>query len=394
MADDTETDRHPSDTTIAETERWFIRHGVPHFIHRYNAREDILTRAAPLLTFIFLVEILNAANFRAWWANVLAVAGAFILVVLAWGQINHMRGRPRYALPKTVGNVEIAVFVLVPALVPLVFGGDAGAAGWLVLSNVVLLVVIYLGTSYAVVPITIWAARRTGRQLVGTLSLFARALPLLLLAITFLFINAEVWQVSSRLFGPLFVATLAMFAGFGLVFAIVRLPKEIGQLGRFTSWDRVRGLVADSPVADIEQPGAEPDPPPLERREMANVSLVVLLAQGVQVLLVVALVFGFLVVLGMLAVPADVIADWTKTIPNAVTEFDIFGRELVLTEELLRVSAFLAAFSGLYFAVTAPTDASYREEFFSEVIDDVRQGLAVRCVYRADVEAKTLSDSA
>jgi hypothetical protein len=389
MADNTESDRPYllSATTTAATERWFIRRGVPHFIHRYNAREDIFTRAAPLLTFIFLLEILNAANFRSWWANVLAVAAAFILVVLAWGQINRARGRPRYALPRTVGNVELAVFVVVPALVPLIFGGDVGAAGYLVLGNAVLLVMIYLGTSYGVVPITTWATRRTGRQLAGTLSLFARALPLLLLAITFLFINAEVWQVSARLFGPLFVATLALFAGFGALFAIVRLPKEIGQLGRFTSWDRVHTLIANSPVADIELPDATPDPPPLERTEMVNVGLVLLLAQGVQVLLVVALVFGFLVTLGLLIAPPDIIADWVKATPHVLAELDIFGRNLALTEELLRVAAFLAAFSGLYFAVTAPTDANYREEFFSEVIDDVREGLAVRCVYRAETDA-------
>ena len=56
---------------------------------------------------------------------------------------------------------------------------------------------------------------------------------------------------------------------------------------------------------------------------------------------------------------------------------------MVLTRELLHVSAFLAAFSGLYFTVVLLTDATYREEFLEEVLADVREAFAVRAVYLA-----------
>ena len=36
-----------------------------------------------------------------------------------------------------------------------------------------------------------------------------------------------------------------------------------------------------------------------------------------------------------------------------------------LTVELVQVSVFLAAFSGLYFTVSAVTDETYREQFFA-----------------------------
>ena len=39
----------------------------------------------------------------------------------------------------------------------------------------------------------------------------------------------------------------------------------------------------------------------------------------------------------------------------------------MLTPALLRVSIFLAAFSGFYVAVYAVTDATYREQFFDRV---------------------------
>ena len=39
---------------------------------------------------------------------------------------------------------------------------------------------------------------------------------------------------------------------------------------------------------------------------------------------------------------------------------------------------FLAAFSGLYFAVFAVTDETYRREFFTEVLGELEQALRVR----------------
>ena len=53
-----------------------------------------------------------------------------------------------------------------------------------------------------------------------------------------------------------------------------------------------------------------------------------------------------------------------------------------MTSSLLRVSAFLAAFTGLYFAVSIIEDTMYHRVFFDRIGTDVRQALAVRLVYR------------
>jgi hypothetical protein len=60
------------------------------------------------------------------------------------------------------------------------------------------------------------------------------------------------------------------------------------------------------------------------------------------------------------------------------------GRELVLTEPLLRVAGFLAVFAGLNFAIYLVTDATFRKEFRDEVVGEVRQAFAVRELYLAD----------
>jgi hypothetical protein len=118
------------------------------------------------------------------------------------------------------------------------------------------------------------------------------------------------------------------------------------------------------------------------------VSLVVLVATGVQVAFVSIMIGGFFVLFGMLAVPETTVASWVgvtepDVIGGAIT---IFGDDYHLTAELLRVSGFLAAFSGLYFTVYVLTDAAYRTEFFDEVVREVRVALAVRVVYLAAVE--------
>ncbi len=380
------------DAELRDIERWFIRRGLPHLIEGYSASSDILTRAAPLLTVVFLVEALGALNFRSWWANTLGALGGFVFVVAAWAAINRWRGRRSLELPHSIGSVELGVFVFVPALVPLLFGGNLTGSLGIVALNVVILAVIYFGTSYALVPITIWASKRLFRQLGDTIRLFARALPLLLLFVTFLFINAEVWQMASGLFGPLFVATVGLFALFGALFSIFRLPNEVEGLGRFETWDRVFELCANSPAASLRPRSESPPAKPLRGRQWVNVGLVILFGQALQVLLVALLVGGFLALFGVLALGEGTITSWIGRAPNVLWQATLFDRSVIFTEELLRVAGFLAAFAGLYFAVTAVTDPNYRAEFFEDVVGDVRQAFAARALYLEVFSPESIAD--
>ena len=381
----------PSAIDVTKVERWFIRRGVPHFIEDYSATRDIFTRAVGLLTFIALIEVvLVALNFQAWWANTLAVAGGCGLLLGGWALLNRWRGRATLARPTSVGPGEVAAFVLLPAVVAVVFGGEFGLAAAVVGANLALLVVIYVGTSYGVIPILRWAIGRVARELVSTLLLFARAVPLLLLFVTFLFINAELWQVAAGLTGAPFAGALSLLGVAGALFLVARLPGEIAGLGTFSSWREVAAVCEHTPVAGmIPGEGEPPSPPLLSRRQWANVGLMVLFGQAVQVLLVSLLVGVFLLVLGLIIMRNDVILAWTQAASTTSIgpALSFLGGRYQLTEELLRVASFLAAFSGLYFAVTAVTDQSYREQFFEPVVGEVRQAFAVREVYLAEMVA-------
>ena len=94
------------------------------------------------------------------------------------------------------------------------------------------LLLAYAGKPLRVAVIARWAARRAGAELDLLLPLITRALPLLLLFMMTLFINTEVWQVSSTLRRPSLYATVLVFAMAGAAFLLTRLPDEVREVQR------------------------------------------------------------------------------------------------------------------------------------------------------------------
>ncbi|MXW23537.1 MAG: hypothetical protein F4Z96_02480 [Chloroflexi bacterium] len=367
--------------TIVATEAWFRRRGTPHFIDGYNARDDILTRAMPFLTLFVVLEV-SVFNLD-WtrWINVLAVAGACAAFGAGWAGLNHLRGRPLRALPERVGAVELGVFLLVPPTLSAVVLKDWELVPFLAVFNLLVLAVVYVTVSFGLIPILRWAASLLVRDVAGVVGLFARALPLLLVFLTFLFINAEVWRMAGRLDGERFGLLLGLFALMTVVFALFRLPAEIAEIERFSGAERIADLVQGTPVEDIElAEGALRVDAPLTRSQWTNAGVVVLISLATQVLFVSVLVWGFFVVLGILAFDEGLIASWTESEPQVLAE--VSGLQgAVVTAELLQVATFLAAFSGFYFTISVVTSQDYRDEFFEEIVGELRQAFAVRAVY-------------
>ena len=117
--------------------------------------------------------------------------------------------------------------------------------------------------------------------------------------------------------------------------------------------------------------------------QKANLVLVLLVAQAVQVLLLALAVFAFFIVFGLVAMEPEVLQLWLAHPVHALDGplGQLFGQRLSL--ELLRVSTFLAAFSGLYFTVYAVTDELYRRQFFSVVIRELERAVSARVAYRS-----------
>jgi hypothetical protein len=369
-----------------EIERWFIRRGVPHFIREYTPTTDIWNRSLPLLVVAYVVGGLNALDLERWsWRrNVLAALVVVVVLAAGWVVTNRLRGRRPMALPDVVGAPELTLFVLGPLLPSLLFA-QWGDAVQTLLEGLVVLAVIYVVTSYAVFALLGWALRRSVAQVGALASLVARALPLLLLFTTFLFINAEVWEVAGTLTGPAYAATLAVFFALGAIFVLSRVPGIMRGLAQFDTWDEVRAAVVGTPAEALSLPSAGPVPAhPLSRRQQVNAALVTVFSQALQITLVALLLTMFFTLFGFLAVPEATAAGWTGLErPRVLASWSVGERTLVVTEPLLRVAGFLGAFTGMYFTVLLSTDATYRDEFAEDVGPQIRQALAVRVAYLA-----------
>ena len=314
-----------TDPRLAATDEWFLAHGLPYFVpeQREGARRALrLGRTVPLVLLTGL-----------------AGAGAGVALAMVSEQL----------------TLAPAVVVTLGLL----------AATW------------YALTALNARPIVTWAMHRAFGSLRTVLPMMTRALPLLLIFVTFLFINAEVWQVSSRQDGAALWLVVVLFGVLATLFLLVHLPEEVARTDDQVDDDLLllacRGTPLESAARElVDDPDADPASyAEVHGFERWNLVLVLLVIQSVQVLLLSATVFLFFMLFGSMVMRDDVVETWTgEGTAN-------------LTVELFQVSIFLAAFSGLYLTVATITDETYREQFFGTVLHEIERAVGIRCVYLA-----------
>ncbi|MBZ5741058.1 hypothetical protein [Nocardioides mangrovi] len=314
--------------TLAATDEWFLQHGLSYFVpeRRADVRNALrLKRTVPLVVLVALVA---------------AGAGG----VLAWA----------------TGEFSAAPATLVA------LGGLA--------------VLWYALTALHARQIVTWSLGRTLGSLRRVLPMTTRALPLLLLAITFLFINTEVWQVASNLSVASLWLVVALFSILAILFLLVRLPEEVDRTDDDVDdaflLRACRGTPLEEPCrALVEDPTADPAAyAEVTGYARWNLILVLMIVQTVQVVLLSLTVFAFLMVFGWIIMTEPVLTAWT-------TNTD--GSSMDLNQALLQVSVFLSAFSGLYLMVSTVTDEDYRAQFFGGVTRELERAVGMRAVYLA-----------
>jgi hypothetical protein len=323
----------PAATTevLTETEVWFQRHGLPYFVptERAAVRASLRPgRTLPLLVGVVLVAV-GAGAALAWYADEITAGPAVLLAVVL------------------------------------------AAAVW------------YALTALRFRPIVGWALSRTTRTLARLLPTMSRALPLLLVFVTFLFINAEAWQMTAELPLGLLWLTVLLFVTLGVVFLLVRLPEEVDKADDHVDDEFLSRACAGTPLAPacaelLDDPDADPAAyAEVQGYERWNLILALVIVQAVQVLLLAVSVFAFFLVFGSLVMEPQVQESWTGTSLQNISWLPSVSVQLV------KVSIFLAGFSGLYLTVSTVTDETYREQFFSGVTHELERAVGMRAVYLA-----------
>ena len=374
---------------VRETETWFVRRGLPFFVEgrTIDVNDLVQGRSLVVLVVAYFGSLLLAVPSDEPWTTRLLYSGIGLVLLLAvWALANLVRHRRAMERPRRVGVVELAVFVVGPAAVVLFLRRDGDWALGTLLADASILGVIAAIEILDVGPIARWAVGRTFQELGSLFPLVTRALPMLLLFTTFLFINTEVWQVASSLSRPVLWLAVAFFGALAVGFLLGRLPEEVAAVNDDMARDVVSRALPGTPLADLEGELHDVQPEPLTRRQRVNLLLVLRITQISQVLLLATAVWMFFLLFGRVAISDEVITSWVGERAPAPP---LLG-QLGFSNELLHVSIFLAAFSGLYFTVYAVTDANYREQFFTEITRELETAVGVRAAYLC-LRRRTLS---
>lgn len=381
---------------LRATERWFIRRGLPMFVEDYSAGRDVWTRAVPALLVLFVLMLGGVGDLVdgvLGWVLFSAVVAA---TLAAYVVQNRRRGRPAFAAPAKVTLPWLAAFVVVPPLAQVVatrqldwgdlLGGIAVA--------LVLLAIVYGVTRYALVALAVWVVRWTFRQISDVTRLITRVLPLMLLFITFLFINTEVWQVAGTMTAGVLWGSLAVFGVLGTLFIVGRSREEFARIESSTDRDVIAAAVVGTPLeghADALD-GLEV-PVPLRGRQRANLLLVMVTAQAVQVALVGVVVWSFFMIFGAVAISIPVQAAWLGDL-DVIDPLISLSADHAVTRQLTRVATFLGGFAGFYATVYAASDKVYRAHFSERITTDLERALGVRRAYLADRRRHHVGDEA
>lgn len=381
-----------SEGDFSEIERWFVRRGMPQIIDEYRATTDVFTRMVPYFILIFLLSALSTFGDKfTGWTQAAVLVAAITILASAAAFVNRLRGRRPFAWPDTIGVLEVGLFLTGSPLIALIFL-DSRATRPLLLFvlNLALLGVGYVITSYGLIPMVRWGLRQMWREIRGIFTLLARTLPLLLLFATFIFINAEMWQVAHDLTWQLSLIVIGMVLAAASGFLLLKLPSELAVLQVFDSWSQIetKTNACAAPITtppDLEDP---PEIPDLSGRERLNFTLLIFTAEFVQMVLVAMVIGLFYVIFGLLTVRRETLLQWTAITEQTLEDslifngsLTIFGAEVLLTWELLLVAGFIAAISALQFATSQLTDANYRAQFSADVEGELREVLAVRATY-------------
>lgn len=368
-----------------DVERWFVARGVPQLVPGYRDEQQLDQRATPLIgAWLALGTVL-------WWAtrpdwpterNALVAVMALAYMAAVYLGISRLRGRRPLERPRTWDLADIATFGILPALPAAVVHGPEH--GLFAIGNALLGVgAIYLLIGFGVPEIATWATRRIAGQLEHIVWLISRTLPLLLILVVFLLFAAEIWEAAHALTAGEVGLVIALLVVVAVLLILTTFQSELARIEERADWSEIVGEVAGTPAAALvaRVPAETAVPPRLEWRERANLTLLVAVSQLVQSTFVGIVVTAFLVLFGLIAIPAEVQESWIGDGVRVVARFSFLGEMRTLSSELVAVATLLGGIIGLYFTGLALTDAAYRSEYFSRVIAEVQQIASVRAVY-------------
>jgi len=221
-----------------------------------------------------------------------------------------------------------------------------------------------------------WAFRVTFENLALAGSLFARALPVLLL--TFLvFFNTLVWVMSALISRPRLWLALAFLFGIAVTFLVTSTLEHVRPiLNANASMVQDFSGLAGTPFENMPD---RPKRSPLTRLERLNIITILAMTQIIQLMAVALVTSSIFFVLGLIVIDARMLEAWTH---DTTTSGNILGMTFPVPQALIQITLFLTAVTFMYLAALAVSDSEYRSRFHDPLLTRLEWALVARDRYR------------
>ncbi|TPG33484.1 hypothetical protein [Mycolicibacterium hodleri] len=374
----------PSSADRGAAESWFLARGLPAVLtHRARLRK-VVSRTVPALAGLGTISVCLLIIYLLTGSTDVEVDGLpttvewFALTVLALAlPLAFLAGwlAARMTTPRARATASI-LFTIVALVIPVLLH-DVGD----VVVMAVAVVLALLLTASGLGSVLGWAGRLTLSQLAAVGDLLVGALPVVLLTVL-VFFNSPVWAMASTISRERLWLAVAFLVAIAATFVVSRLLNQAKPtLESATASARHAERLEGTPFEHLPDL-AEPER--LTRLERSNVVFVLAATQIAQILMVAVVTGIIFVLLGLIVLSPELLAQWTRNGPSDGT---VLGMTIPVPQALIHVTMFLAALTFMYVSARAVVDAEYRERFLDPLIDDLKLTLLARNRYRAHVSA-------
>ncbi|WP_413039957.1 D-mannonate dehydratase [Rothia mucilaginosa] len=424
VAEEAQPQRYSKTDVLKQSNIWFRKQGVPLIIPARQRALDAFPRSVPWILwasimhvcYIFLRDILilvvDNANgslpeyIKAITTNtalsdevlpMLVLGGIFLVMPIISGVFITLA---HILMVRTPQWVQITTGILTVLFAGMLFvasvfesssldGLDFVYDGSQVFPLIV--VGIYLAIFLGVDTILGWSFKHAIHQLASLSPMIAKVLPVLMVSVLFIFVNADLWKLANGLSFPRTWAVLGLM-GLLAVFVVVttsleRTARLLGRsrgddIARFSDNDYEYAAALEGGIWNTAQDWVEEkkilEHRPLKIAPWSNLIIIPMIGQIIQATLFMLLVFGFFMGFSSIAISDTTIESWMTVKPE---HLKILGVDTNINAVVIKVSMIVAVFSGLSFVATTSSDEKYARSFLKPMIARIKHILVIRDIY-------------
>ena len=424
VAEEAQPQRYSKTDVLKQSNIWFRKQGVPLIIPARQRALDAFPRSVPWILwasimhicYIFLRDILilvvDGAKgslpeyIKAITTNtalsdevlpMLVLGGIFLVMPIISGVFITLAHKLMVHTPKWVqittgiltvlfaGMLFIAGVFESSSLDGLDFVYDGGQVFPLIVIG------IYLSIFLGVDTVLGWSLKHAIHQLASLPPMIAKVLPVLMVSVLFIFVNADLWKLANGLSFPRTWAVLGLM-GLLAVFVVVttsleRTARLLGRnrgddIARFSESDYEYAAAFEGGIWNTAQDWVEEkkilEHRPLKIAPWGNLIIIPMIGQIIQATFFMLLVFGFFMGFSSIAISDTTIESWMTVKPE---HLKILGVDTNINAVVIKVSMIVAVFSGLSFVATTSSDEKYARSFLKPMIARIKHILIICDIY-------------